>query len=161
MNLNELAAEIHGISKAKGFWDADEGFERWNEKEGRAEFPERNRAEVLMLIVSEAAEALEDIRDGRIAPTFEVKLNQPSSPALAVMDGKIFISDDDGYRETDYAELVSLGHDVKPTGLPSEMADIIIRTLDACAAWGIDIDTVVREKIRYNATRERLHGRKR
>lgn len=34
-----------------------------------------------------------------------------------------------------------------------ELADAVIRILDLCGAMGIDIDTVVREKVAYNATR--------
>lgn len=111
MTLNSLADEIYNISRSKGFWP-DAG---------------RDPAEVLMLIVTEAAEAMEDIRDGK-----------PLDKMLHTVD---------------------LGGVQKPKGVPSEMADIIIRTLDACAAWGIDIDAAVREKVEYNATRPALHGR--
>lgn len=47
----------------------------------------------------------------------------------------------------------------KPTGIPSEMADIIIRVLDACAAWNIDIEKAIQEKFEYNKSRPALHGR--
>lgn len=48
----------------------------------------------------------------------------------------------------------------KPEGIPSEFADVIIRVLDACAAYDIDIDTIVTEKLEYNRTRSRMHGGK-
>lgn len=111
-SLNELAQEIHAVSQGKGFWP---------------ESTERNPGEVLMLIVTEVAEAMEAIRDGY--PLDEMEYG---------------------------GELRN-----KPIGVPSEMADIVIRVLDACAGWGIDIDTAVREKIDYNRTRDRLHGRAR
>ena len=48
----------------------------------------------------------------------------------------------------------------KPEGLPSELADIIIRVLDISANLGIDIAFAVAEKVKYNATRGYLHGKK-
>jgi hypothetical protein len=50
--------------------------------------------------------------------------------------------------------------DGKPTGIPSEFADIIIRVMDACANYGIDIDTAVAVKMEYNKTRSLRHGGK-
>lgn len=48
----------------------------------------------------------------------------------------------------------------KPIGLPSELADIIIRTLDLCGALGIDIERAVETKHAYNCTRSHRHGGK-
>ena len=46
----------------------------------------------------------------------------------------------------------------KPEGLPSELADIVIRVADLCGALGIDLDAAVREKLDYNRTRTHRHG---
>lgn len=48
----------------------------------------------------------------------------------------------------------------KPTGVPSELADIIIRVLDISAAFGIDIGDAVDQKMAYNRTRPYRHGDK-
>lgn len=48
----------------------------------------------------------------------------------------------------------------KPEGIPSEFADIIIRTLDCCAMYNIDIDSIIQEKMRYNKQRPYKHGGK-
>lgn len=48
----------------------------------------------------------------------------------------------------------------KPIGLPIELADIIIRTLDLCGALGIDIERAVETKHAYNCTRSHRHGGK-
>jgi len=47
----------------------------------------------------------------------------------------------------------------KPEGVPSELADIIIRTLDAAAFWGVDIAAAVAEKMEYNDRRPPKHGK--
>lgn len=49
--------------------------------------------------------------------------------------------------------------DGKPEGLPSELADIVIRVCDMAKMLGIDLDDSVARKMAYNETRPRLHGR--
>lgn len=101
-----MALELNDISHGKGFWQKSRGV-----------------PEVLMLIVSEAAEALEEYRDGRSLTEHR-------------------------YRE-----------DGKPEGFPSEMADIIIRVLDACGEYKIDIERAMHEKVKYNMSRPHMHGK--
>lgn len=48
----------------------------------------------------------------------------------------------------------------KPEGVPSELADIVIRSLDAADVWGIDLYAIIDEKLRYNETRGYRHGGK-
>lgn len=52
------------------------------------------------------------------------------------------------------------GKPTKPEGIPSELADILIRVLDFAGAQGIDIAGMVEEKLAYNATRGHRHGGK-
>lgn len=52
------------------------------------------------------------------------------------------------------------GSMLKPNGIPSEMADIIIRVLDFCGANDIDIEKAVAEKMAYNESRPYKHGKK-
>ena len=54
----------------------------------------------------------------------------------------------------------TLGVEGKPEGIPSELADIIIRVLDICGLYGIDIESAVRAKMAYNRTRPHRHGGK-
>ena len=48
----------------------------------------------------------------------------------------------------------------KPCGIPSELADIIIRTLHVAAKFGVDIEAALKEKMSYNKTRPYRHGGK-
>ncbi|HEY6021032.1 MAG TPA: hypothetical protein VIY48_14340 [Candidatus Paceibacterota bacterium] len=48
----------------------------------------------------------------------------------------------------------------KPTGIPIEMADILIRVLDACAGLEINIQRAVEIKMAYNQGRPYRHGGK-
>lgn len=49
----------------------------------------------------------------------------------------------------------------KPEGVPSELADIVIRVFDLAGEAGIDLASVIAGKLAFNATRERMHGGKR
>jgi len=107
-NLNKLAAEVHAIAIASGWYDDPKSF-----------------GENIAMCHSELSEALDEYRNGH-------------SPA-----------------EVYYSE------SGKPEGAPVEFADTIIRLLDICAHYGIDIDKVVRTKIEFNKTRPYRHGGKR
>lgn len=53
-----------------------------------------------------------------------------------------------------------VGETDKPEGLPSELADVVIRIMDFCFTEGIDLEEIIDEKLRYNATRGHRHGGK-
>lgn len=50
---------------------------------------------------------------------------------------------------------------MKPEGVGSEIADTLIRILDLCERFGIDLDAEVERKIAFNWTRPYRHGGKR
>lgn len=52
------------------------------------------------------------------------------------------------------------GPDGKPEGLPSELADAVIRLGDYAGAMGIDLEAAVIEKAAYNKRRPQRHGGK-
>lgn len=59
-------------------------------------------------------------------------------------------------------ELVTrLNENGKPEGLPSELADVVIRVCDFAASLGIDLAHEIRIKSDFNETRPPKHGRKR
>lgn len=123
MTLNEWAKEIHENAVAHGFWDED-----------------RPLPEVLMLIVSELAEALEEARAGD-------KMNGRIS-CMHYYSGEGYVAD----APTNCCK--------KPEGIVVEVADALIRILDWCGHEGIDIEGIVREKHEYNKTRPYKHGKK-
>ena len=96
------------------------------------------------LIHSELSEALEDFRDGH-------KPNEVWYLHNGEKTDKVSHSTED--KPNTYVP-----H--KPCGIPSEMADVIIRVLDFCGANGIDIEGAVRQKMHYNESRPHKHGRK-
>ena len=48
----------------------------------------------------------------------------------------------------------------KPEGVGSEMADVLVRLLDTCKRFDIDLEWEFECKLRYNATRGHKHGGK-
>jgi NTP pyrophosphatase (non-canonical NTP hydrolase) len=48
----------------------------------------------------------------------------------------------------------------KPCGIPTELADCIIRILDFCGKNNIDIEDALIKKIEFNKTRPHRHGGK-
>jgi NTP pyrophosphatase (non-canonical NTP hydrolase) len=48
----------------------------------------------------------------------------------------------------------------KPVGVGSEMADVLIRLLDTCDRFGIDLPAELAAKMAFNWTRPRRHGDK-
>lgn len=92
---------------------------------------------LLMLAVSELSEALEADRKGRKTKT-----------------SVGWLIDENDMRFRSFFE-----EGVKDT-FEDEMADTIIRVLDMCGYLGIDIESHVEAKMRYNSTREAKHGKR-
>ena len=49
---------------------------------------------------------------------------------------------------------------LKPCGVPIELADCVIRIMDTCEAYEIDLEEAILEKIKFNQTRPYRHGGK-
>lgn len=90
----------------------------------------------IMLMVSELAEGVEELRAGNLA-------NETYYP--------------DGARAQWYVDGVPTH---KPEGLPSELADTVIRVLDFCHTEKIDLQSMIQEKLDFNQTRGIKHGGK-
>lgn len=59
-----------------------------------------------------------------------------------------------------YYPNATIGDNGKPEGVPSEMADVVIRVLDFCGANNINLEAMILEKLDYNASRSRMHNGK-
>ena len=121
--LNQLRDEIHEYAINKGFWDK-----------------ERETGTLLMLCVSELAEAMEADRNGLYA------------------DLELIEKDKEDFIDFKW----SFKNSIKDT-FEDELADAIVHIYPICGlcgARGIDIDKHIELKMKYNATRERLHGKK-
>ena len=69
------------------------------------------------------------------------------------------------WKADDATELVNAGKVIKedppkPEGVGSELADVLIRVLDECERWGIDLEAEYERKMAYNRTRPYKHGGK-
>ena len=49
--------------------------------------------------------------------------------------------------------------DGKPEGIPSELADVVIRAFDMADYYGIDLESAILEKYEFNKTRPYKHGK--
>lgn len=146
--LNETGKHFYEGAVAKGFWDE-----------------QREPGTLLMLIVSELSEALEELRNGHgLNEARTVWHSTPHSTDMPditwTSHGDFFWYGTERQREVTDADYLAAGWLPKPEGVPSELADVIIRTLELCHAWGIDIDEAIRLKMVYNNIRGHMNGGK-
>ncbi len=67
----------------------------------------------------------------------------------------------DGHEPTEVYYAQDKYDNWKPEGVPTELADIAIRLLDLCGFYGIDLESEIDRKMKYNMTRPYRHGGKR
>lgn len=127
-SLTELANAAHEMSVSKGWYENS-----------------RTPLEFHMLIVSEIAEASEEIRN--------------KSPQLYIKTslGVVVEPLDIGYNK--FVDDIKRGY-FKPEGEGIELADAVIRIMDYAIHRGIDLEQMVKLKMAYNATRPHRHGGK-
>lgn len=109
----------------------------WETEDGKCDDGDRPFPEIVALCHSELSEALEEYRIGRPMAYID-----PGFPHEYVVDPKTWPDND------------------KPEGIAVEMIDCIIRILDWMGHEGIDVDTLMEKKVKYNEGREHRHGGK-
>lgn len=102
----------------------------WAERKGWG-FDGTSIPEKLMLIVSELSEALEEYRHGNPPHITYYKANT-----------------------------METGEILKPEGIPSEMADAVIRILHFCGNFKFSLQDAIVHKMAYNEKRPPRHGGK-
>lgn len=105
---------------------------------------DRNMGEMLMLATSELAEALEEHRS-----------NKPVHYHEHSMACEVYFHDNFDVE----GEPPVCTCNPKPEGIAVELADCIIRVLDTMQSLGVDVDSIIKEKMAYNAGRPFMHGR--
>lgn len=136
--FNDWAKRIHRIAVDHGWWESEDG----KCDDGDRPFPE-----IVALCHSELSEALEEYRNGKPMayingywPKYDTGMTTPK-PIKAM-------------------QLDEWEDDEKPEGIAVEMIDCIIRILDWLGHEGIDVDTLMEKKVKYNEGREHRHGGK-
>ena len=130
--MKNLISQAHEMAKSKGFWEG-----------------ERNKPEMLMLVVSELAEALEALRKDHYADQDVVES----------------LSHDLELDRTDEEFLLkainwktSFEQGVK-SSFEDELADVAIRLFDLCGGLGVDLEKHIEMKMKYNSMRGYKHGK--
>jgi hypothetical protein len=186
--LSELGRQVGEVNVANG-WDTSRSMiaepGRFNELHQAA-----HKIAELGLIDTEASEAIEQVRAGRamtetyyswhpkklgttgwqvgmqmvawcetcgwgisinqVEPSISNGTRTPQQVADAHLE----------YRDPGDTHVVRWASKNKPEGVPSELADVVIRALDIADAYGIDLGAALIEKLNHNATRGLHHGGK-
>ena len=121
MELKKMQRMVHSLAKKKGWWESGNS---------------KTDTESVMLMVTELAEAVEEIRNGRPALyQYRAGAQFPYERATWIPYGK-------------------------PEGTLTELADCVIRIMDLCEHKGWDLEAAILLKHQYNRTRSYRHGNK-
>ena len=126
--INELCKQAHEAAVEKGFYER-----------------KRDLPELLMLVVSELAEAMEAERKGQ-------KIEGWMQDLAKAYTGEGNFASVDAYP-------LNFDHDLRGT-IEEEIADAFIRLFDICGYYGIDAEAWITAKMKYNRLRPRMHGKK-
>ena len=121
--MEQLIKRAHQVAKDKGFWET-----------------ERNVPEMLMLVVSELAEALEALRKDHYAY---------KSIADALFKDIEINKYDDEFNIMSGPWKAGFEKNIK-SSFEDELADVAIRLFDLCGGLGVDLEKHIELKMMYN-----------
>jgi hypothetical protein len=134
IGINDFVSIAHENSKAHGWWEEERSF-----------------GEQIALMHSELSEALEEFRNKNWLQRIYYECYKPKDKSCSA-----FYHADPNLKKLKCAPC----EHGKPCGIPVELADCIIRIMDTCGHYSIDLDAVIREKMKYNESRPYKHGGK-
>jgi NTP pyrophosphatase (non-canonical NTP hydrolase) len=130
--MKKIIDRAHATAKEKGFWDT-----------------ERNVSEMLMLIVSELAEAQEALR----------KNNYADKAITEGLKKDLELNHSDEEFKMDIGIWKSLFEEKVKSSFEDEIADVAIRLFDLCGGMKIDLEKHIELKMKYNSLRGYKHGK--
>lgn len=142
MDIKDLVHDIGSYADASGWSDRFDKLKESGDEDGLRD----HVLSKLALVDSEVAEAIEEIRDGKGYNETYYTHDGDEVPFTEIRGGVTVM-------ENTHTSL-------KPEGVPSELADVIIRVLHLCWLLEIDIEEILEEKLAYNKTRGVRHGGK-
>lgn len=136
--ISELQELCGSTAASKGFHDdRPKAEDYWKSADHQKEL-NNWQGNKLLLIVSEVIEAHDEIRSGHAA-------DQTYYPTINAMPGS-------------YDPAYAVGKH-KPEGVPSEIADAVIRCFDFAYTEGFSLADIILEKLQFNSQRPYKHGR--
>jgi NTP pyrophosphatase (non-canonical NTP hydrolase) len=126
MEIKQTMKDVHDVNVKNGFWENKD---------------EKNIGELLMLTVSELAEALEADRHGKHANLEQYDKDVKNS------NGSMYVVKQDPFKKN-----------IKDT-FEDELADTVIRVFDMAQGLGIDLERHIQLKLEYNSNRPYKHGK--
>jgi hypothetical protein len=147
--IRSLQSFIGAMNAEKGFHDEGDNLRSMDnvfDDEGfTAPYLRNYYTARLALVTTEVAEAVEELRNGR-AVDETYYLYEDGGEAVA-----------HGNRP---ASVDPMDRPRKPEGVPSEVADVVVRSFDFADEAQFDLAEILDRKLAYNASRPKMHGRK-